>query len=104
MGEYALTICGNAITGRTEVDILIKDANGASQEVARVYRAEGDWVVEVVDEAPDRSPDPDFDAAVARAKQLLEEYPDQHDEAPPPGLSAAGLSAWLLERKDRTRD
>ncbi len=102
MRQYSVILCANVIRDRLEVEIQSDNPDGPPEEVALVYKTAEGWEIDYVDDAFADVRDVGFDAAVARAKELLEEHKDRHDDDPPEGLSAAGMAAWLMEKNEGT--
>lgn len=97
MGQYSIILCSNVMRDRLEVEIQKNRRDGRPREVALVYKTSGGWGIDYADDAFANARDAEFDAVVARARELLQEYKDRNDEEPPEGLTAAGMSAWLME-------
>lgn len=102
MVHYAVSIIGNVREVRTEAEIERGILDGASALVSVVYDSANGWITEVTDEALAEEPDKDFLDAIAQAQESLSHYVNRRGEDPPEGLTAAGLSLWLMETDDGT--
>lgn len=94
---FAIEIVGNVHTCRTEAEISFL---GSIEPWAVVWEEASGWQSETFGPAP---------VSEALAKQALEaarirlsQYINRRGEKPPPGLSASGLSLWLMARADGT--
>lgn len=100
MNPYSLVVCSNLMRDRLEVEIQRELQDRQFEEVALIFRTVEGWGIDYVDDAFAKVPDPEFDEAVQRAKELLGEYEDRSNEEPPEGLTAAGMAAWLMEKNE----
>ncbi len=97
MDPYSLTVCANLTRDRLEVEVQRNNPGGLPEELALVFKTSEGWGIDYADDTFADRRDAAFDAVVVRAKELLEEYKDRHDEEPPDGLTATGMAVWLLE-------
>ena len=93
---FDIEIVGNIQACRTEAEVSWID--GAF--LAVVYESADGWQVEP---ATSEALSPETTAAILTAAQSrLQHYVNRRGENPPPGLSGAGLSLWLMEKADGT--
>ena len=91
--NVSITIFGNVESGRTEAEVY---RDGVC--VAIVYEDAGGWHIEQLDDSqPQLSSE-----EVETAQDTLKVYINRCGVKPPSGLSAAGLSIWLMEKDDGT--
>jgi len=91
---YYFAIFGSTVEGFVCAEIETEEGD----VIGRVYDSESGWKVELSGSAP---ADPAaFGEAAALAKEELLHYPNRRGLAPPPDLSMAGLSLWLMERTE----
>ena len=69
--------------------------------IAIVYERPSGWKVDLFQSPRELDLD-EFLKAIGAAKERLQEYVNRRGEDQPEGLSAAGLSLWLLEKADGT--
>ena len=100
MRQYSLTVCASLTRDRLEVEIQRNTPDEPPEEVALVYRTSEGWGIDYADAVYADAREPEFDAAVERAQELLGRYKDRNDEEPPEGLTAAGMAAWLMEEDE----
>ena len=91
---YYFAIFGSTVEGFACAEIETEEGD----MIGRVIDSDSGWKVELSGSAP--ADQPAFAEAVALAKQELLHYPNRRGLAPPPGLSVAGLSLWLMERNE----
>lgn len=101
MREYRIQFLGNVQTGRTEALIYFPGGTRDAEPWAIVYEGPDGWAIEIVGDAS-RMPLRTLETAVRTAREGLEAYVNRRGENPPPGLTPAGLSLWLMEKKDGT--
>lgn len=92
---YSITLIGNVDECRAECEI--SDENDTI--VAVVYEADDGWHLETLKPVQAEELD-DFNATVAAAKQNLSLHVNRLGANPPEGLTAAGVSLWLMEKGD----
>ena len=63
-----------------------------------MFELERGWYVEA--ERLESLRDPSLIDLVVKARDTLLHYPNRKGEVPPPDLSAAGFSFWLMQRDD----
>lgn len=95
---YYFSIFGSTAEGFACAEIETEQGN----LVGRVHDSESGWQVQQSGSAP--ADQTAFEEAVALAKQELLYFPNRRGSDPPPGLSAVGLSLWLMERSDVPED
>lgn len=101
MSQLAITVLGNVSTRRTEAEISWRTQ--ADEEcVALVFETSSGWQVEVNNQLRVDALGTEFEAAATNARKRLEEYVNRRGDNIPVGLTAAGLSLWLLEKRDGT--
>jgi hypothetical protein len=91
--NVSITIFGNVESGRTEAEV-----NRDGVCVAIVYEGADGWHIEHLEESQAQL----CAKEIAMAQGNLEVYVNRQGVNPPPGLSAAGLSFWLMEKDDGT--
>ena len=101
MGEIAITFVGNVNTRRTEAEILWRTQTD-EECVALVFETRNGWQLEISNQQRADALGTQFEAAAANARTRLEEYVNRRGDNIPDGLTAAGLSLWLLEKSDGT--
>jgi hypothetical protein len=69
--------------------------------VANIYEKADGWKIDLF-QSPRGLDLDEFLRAIASAKEGLGEYVNRRGEAPPEGLTAAGLSLWLTEKANGT--
>ena len=99
MGDqpFSIQILGNVQTCRTEAEISFP---GSTEPWAVVWEEPTGWRAETIGEAP--VPEALAREALQTARSRLLSYTNRRGESPPPGLSAAGLSLWLMAKNDGT--
>ena len=100
MSQYSLIVCSSLTRDRLEVEIQRTGRDGRPEEVALVFRTSVGWGTDYADDAFANVRDPNFDEAVQRAKELLDDYEDHSNADPPEGLTAAGMAVWLMKRTE----
>ena len=103
MSRFKVEFLGNVGNCRTEAEIVDSlPPFGADPTCAVVYDS-GDGIrVEYFAGEPDLRSDPAFNKALNDARSGLLRYVNRRGDSPPPGLTAAGLSLWLMEKDDGT--
>ena len=101
MGDITITIAGNVAERRTEAEICWR-ADGNEQFVALVFETRDGWKTEIENTQLAASMGTAFETAIERARERLCDYVNRRGENLPDGLTAAGLSLWLMERADGT--
>lgn len=101
MGEISINILGNVVAKRTEAEISWRTHNG-EKFVAVVFETHEGWQVIVEDQPLADAMGAEFRAAVMQSQKRLADYVNRRGDNLPDGLTAAGLSQWLLERSDGT--
>lgn len=101
MGEIAIQVVGNVNTKRTEAEILWR-SHTDEECVALVFETLNGWELEVSNQQRADALRTEFDVAVSSARKRLEAYVNRRGDNIPDGLTAAGLSLWLLEKSDGT--
>lgn len=95
--RFTLQVVGNVRDCRTEAEIYFE---GSENPWAVVYEEDSGWKSDVIgDQAPDNAP---TEEAVVTAIKCLSHYPNRRGADAPEGLSAAGLSLWLMVKEDGT--
>ena len=102
MSQYKIQICGNAERRRTEAEILAGLPDGPLTAVAIVFETADGWEMQSFDDRLIDELGAVFDAAVEEAKERLRHYVNRTGENVPEGLSAVGLSFWLMVKDDGT--
>ncbi len=97
LAVFSKVTLGNVEDRRTESEISDESGNC----VAVVYEANDGWHVEMLATvSPEQTES--FNRIVAEAKDGLSHYVNRLGNNPPPGVTGAGLSLWLMERDDGT--
>jgi hypothetical protein len=100
---FDITFLGNVVECRTEAEVSLRAAPaGADPLCALVYENESGAVVELFGVANGNYPPAGLNNAIEDAKRGLVAYVNRRGASPPDGLTAAGLSLWLLEKADGT--
>ena len=92
-----LSILGNLQEVRTEVEI-----SDSESELALVYDSPDGWVTEILNQQRAAHKDAELNSAIEEAREALSHYVNRRGEDVPDGLTAAGLSLWLMEKDDGT--
>ena len=90
---FELLIFANVAENRTEVEIW----NAGGNLVASVFQNADGWQTETWT-AGEHSAD-ELAESIARARELLEQYPNRTGEGAPLELHAAAKSLWLMEKE-----
>ena len=98
--DFRLVVVGNAQLCRTEAEVYLISA-GSERMIGVAYETSRGWKLDPVDWAVGLPPE-SAAAALAAAQEKLTEYINRRGENPPPGLTVAGLSLWLMERQGGT--
>lgn len=93
--KFSYQILGNADTCRTEAKISF-----GNDLCALLYDTTDGWKTEYFSSASKDTLG--LSAAVASAKAELQNYVNRRGENPPPELTVAGMSLWLMEKADGT--
>lgn len=101
MREYRIQFLGNVRTSRTEALIYFPGGAPDAEPWAIVYEGRGGWAIDIVGHAS-AMPLGTLETAVRAAREGLEAYVNRRGKNPPRGLTRAGLSLWLMEKKDGT--
>ncbi len=101
MEQFGISILGNVAERRTEAEIAWRRRETV-ERIAVVYDTHEGWVTQMEHPGLVHSAGPDFEAAVEKARERLKIYVNRLGEDYPDGLTAAGLSLWLLEKADGT--
>ena len=102
MSRYSIMICGNIGECRTEAEITRDSDHGREVFVALVHESAEGWHEEIFDQPAGDDEARQLAAALARARESLVQYVNRRGDNPPEGLTAAGLSFWLMEMSDGT--
>ena len=102
MNQYAVSILGNVQRCRTEAEVACLLTDGSSVEIATIFETASGWQVEIHNEELAKELGNLLYAAIEEAKEGLRHYVNRLGENPPEGLTAAGLSLWLMEKEDGT--
>ena len=102
MSQFSIVFMGNVQECRTEAEILLDRPGESEHLVALVYETTEGWQVRILDEAMAETREQDLAEAASRAAAKLREYVNRRGDNPPAGLTAAGLSFWLMEKRDGT--
>ena len=94
---FSRVILGNVDTCRTECEI----SDDVGNTVVVVYDSKDGWHVNVLRE-PTTEQVAEFNATVGAAKQSLSKYVNRMGRNPPEGMTAGGLSLWLMQKDDGT--
>ena len=94
MERYDIEISGVVDDGFTSAEISTK----AAGQVARVFELASGWYVETG--SLERLREPDLLDAVLKARDELLHYVNRKGGDPPPSVSRAEFSLWLMERDD----
>jgi hypothetical protein len=95
MNPYELVVVGNTDRQRTEVEVWAR----SGELLGVVFEDASGWCFEA---EPVNAPPAGLGTALAEARRVLEAYVNRRGEDPPEGLTAAGLSFWLMENSDGT--
>ena len=95
---FRIVVVGNVEAVRTEAEVYRSQDSG--DPVAVVYETAGGWVTSVLKPEPGGERIPI--AVSEAAHQRLAVYVNRLGVNPPPGLTGAGLSLWLMEKADGT--
>lgn len=99
MGEIAITVLGNVNNRRTEAEILWR-TDTVEECVAIVFETRDGWQLDVHNQQRADTLGTAIEAAVTKAQKRLSDYVNRLGDNIPDGLTAAGLSLWLLEKSD----
>ena len=102
MSRYSIMICGNIGECRAEAEITRDSEDGPEVFVALVHESAAGWQEEIFDQPAGDDDARQLTAALARARESLAQYVNRRGDNPPEGLTAAGLSLWLMEMSDGT--
>lgn len=102
MAVFSIMISGNTNSCRTEAEIELTGKDREPILVGLVYEAENGWQQEIIEKSLVAGNEKEFTATVDKAKNYLEEYINRRGENFPDGLTMAGLSFWLMKKKDGT--
>jgi hypothetical protein len=95
--RFSIQIMGNVQTCRTEAEISFP---GSTEPWAVVWEEASGWQAETFGPAP--VSEALAKEAVEAARLRLSQYIHRRGENPPAGLSAPGLSLWLMAKADGT--
>jgi hypothetical protein len=99
---FKINFLGSVSNCRTEAEVSLRHAPSNTDPLcAVVYESELGPAVEWFGSAVE-SKSPALTAAVEDAKLALLNYVNRRGLNPPEGLTRAGLSMWLLEKRDGT--
>jgi hypothetical protein len=98
--RFRLVVVGNVQLCRTEAEVYLIGLSG-ERLIGVAYETSQGWKLDPVEWAVGLSPE-SAAAALAAAQERLKGYVNRRGDSPPPGLSAAGLSLWLMEKTDGT--
>ena len=98
--EFRIQILGNAQSCRAEAEVYRSQSGAPEQLLAWVYESQDGWKVEFEDSSA--QPPELVEAILAAGQAALSPYVNRKGENPPPRLSVAGLSLWLMEKTDGT--
>jgi hypothetical protein len=99
---FSILILGNVEECRTEAEVYIEGRQANREPWAVVYETQAGWGVDFLTEVTVEPSKEVAETALAAAQEALSAYVNRRGENPPPGLSAAGLSLWLMEKGDGT--
>ncbi len=102
MNQYKIQIFSHAERCRTEAEILASLADGPLTEIAIVFETADGWETQSCNNRLIDALGAVFDIAVEEAKERLRHYVNRTGKNAPEGLSAAGLSFWLMVKDDGT--
>jgi len=103
MSRFKVEFLGNVNNCRTEAEIVDSLPPEGSDSTCAVVYDSGDGIrVEYLGRDLELQADPAFNEALNDARDGLLRYVNRCGDNPPPGLTAAGLSLWLMERHDGT--
>ena len=103
MSRFEVAYLGNVNNCRTEAEIMDSlAASGSDPTCAIVHDSGGGMKVEYLPQGQELQADPAFSEALNNAWNGLLRYVNRCGDNPPPGLTAAGLSLWLMEKSDGT--
>ena len=103
MSRFKVHYLGNVAQCRVEAEVVDSKCSDKSDPTCAVVYESGDVMeVEMLPRGSELAMDADFQRAVTDAKEGLLRYVNRRGNNRPSGLSAAGLSLWLLEKKDGT--
>lgn len=94
MGKYEIEISGIVDDGFTSAEISAEEAG----QVVRVFELASGWYVHTG--SLERLREPDLLDAVLKARDELLHYVNRKGGDPPPDVSRAGFSLWLMQRDD----
>ena len=97
--EFRITVATNLEARRTEAELCVPAASDAP--LAIVYEHPTGWVVDFL-ETSNRVPLDALVRGLASAREALQQYVNRRGDNPPAGLTAPGLSLWLMEKSDGT--
>jgi hypothetical protein len=95
--SFSIQVLGNVQTCRTEAEISFA---GTAEPWAVVWEEASGWQSETFGPVP--VSEALAEQAIEAARRRLSQYVNRRGENPPPGLSAAGLSLWLMAKADGT--
>jgi hypothetical protein len=97
--NFRISVLGNTATCRTEAEVYVP--RNSDDPIALVYETEEGWVVEQLEDSQS-SESTTLQEAVESAKRSLGQYVNRTGKGAPVGLTAAGLSLWLMMKADGT--